>query len=42
MITASYAFLPHIRALAVIIFKSFGYISRLYPGRTCPLSYGGF
>ncbi|MGG2142097.1 hypothetical protein [Symbiopectobacterium sp. RP] len=25
MTTASYAFLPHIRALAVIIFKSVGY-----------------
>ncbi|MGG2142471.1 hypothetical protein [Symbiopectobacterium sp. RP] len=42
MITISCIFLPHIRALAVIIFKSVGYISRLYLGRTCPLSYGGF
>ncbi|MGG2140890.1 hypothetical protein [Symbiopectobacterium sp. RP] len=27
MITASYAFLPHIRVSVVIIFKSVGYIS---------------
>ncbi|MGG2141136.1 hypothetical protein [Symbiopectobacterium sp. RP] len=27
MITASYAFLPHIRASVVIIFKSLGYIT---------------
>ncbi|MGG2141446.1 hypothetical protein [Symbiopectobacterium sp. RP] len=29
MITASYAFLPHIRASVVIIFKSVGYIREL-------------
>ncbi|MGG2142647.1 hypothetical protein [Symbiopectobacterium sp. RP] len=31
MITASYAFLPHIRVSVVIIFKSVGYITLLTP-----------
>ncbi|MGG2141150.1 hypothetical protein [Symbiopectobacterium sp. RP] len=42
MITANALICGKKIQLIVIKIMSLGYISRLYPGRTCPLSYGGF